>query len=238
MLPCVRIGRLFDERFEAINRREPYIERDGIRASIQRTLDEALQICRLIGSVERRLMLNKLEVDFTEIQGDIAGAKAIAEKLYPEADAMGFKTIAEKAREILEDRSLLMRYEQEHLRSDEEDGDLMRSRQTDVQLARIARQVQEIVGSPPAHPKKLLGYMRSLRIIAQERRQWCRHIQLLEDLTQTTDPLRAFSTTPMRKCLCDRFHYESTRASVDVVAVIADFKLNYCNACTARTPKG
>ena len=130
-----------------------------------------------------------------------------------------------------------MRYEQERIRSDQEDPDVMRAKQTDVQLARIAAQLLEIVGSPPAHPKKLLGYVRSLRIIAQERCQWCRHIQLLENLTQSTDPLSAFSVTPMRKCLCNRFDYESAGESVDVVAVIADFKRDYCYACPARNPK-
>ena len=92
----------------------------------------------------------------------------------------------------------------------------MRAQQSDAQIARIARQLQEIVGSPPAHPKKLLGYVRSLRIIAQGRLDWCRYIQLLEGLTQT---LSAFSTTPMRKCLCNQFGYESQGASVDVVIV-------------------
>jgi uncharacterized protein DUF4365 len=234
----VRIGRLMDERLEAMNRDESYVVRDAVKASIQRSFDEALQLCELSGSVERRLTLKKLEADFLEIQGDLPGAKALAEKLYPEADAMGFKIIAEKAREILEDRTMLMRYEQERARSDREDPDLMRANQTDAQLARIARQLQQVVGSPPAHPKKLLGYVRSLRIIAQERRRWCRHIQLLEDLTQTTNPFGAFSTTPMRKCLCDRFGYKSVGESVDVVAIIADFKLAYCDGCSARNPKG
>ena len=234
----VRIGRLMDERLEAINRDELYVVRDAIKASIQRSLDEAVQLCQLNGSVESRLTLNKLEAEFLEVQGDLSGAKALAEKFYPEAYAMGFKMIAEKASEILEDRTPLMRYEQERIRSDQEDPDVMRAKQTDVQLARIAAQLLEIIGSPPAHPKKLLGYARSLRIIAQERCHWCRHIQLLENLTQTTDPLSAFSVTPMRKCLCDRFDYESAGESVDVVAVIADFKRDYCNACPARNPKG
>jgi hypothetical protein len=212
--------------------------RDGIKASIQHSLDEALQLCVLNGSVESRLTLNKLEAEFLEIQGDLAGAKALAEKFYPEAHAMGFKMIAEKASEILEDRTFLMRYEQESLKSDQEDGDVMRAKETDVQLVRVARQFLKIIGSPPAHPKKLQGYLRSLRIIAQERCQWCRHIKLLEDLTQTRDPAIAFSITPMRKCLCGRFEYESAVASVDVVAIIADFKRDYCKLCPARDPKG
>jgi hypothetical protein len=234
----VRIGRLIDERLEAMNRGESYVVRDAVKDSIQRTFDEAFGLCQLSGSVERRLALKKLEADFLEVQGDLSAAKALCEKLYPEAEAMGFKFIANKAREILEDRTLLMRYKEERTSSDQEDPDLMRANQTDAQLARIARQLQQIVGSPPAHPKKLLGYVRSLRIIAQERRRWCRHIQLLEDLTRTTNPLSAFSTTPMRKCLCDKFGYQSPGESVDVVAIIDDFKSAYCNGCSARRPKG
>lgn len=233
----VQVGRLFDEHLEAINRSAPYAVRDTVKESIQRRLDEALELCRLNGSVEGRLALNRIDSEFAEIRGDLATAKAMAEKLYPEAEAMGFKMIAERAKEIHDNRTLLMRYAQERRESDLVDPDCGRANTSDEQLARIARQIQEIVGSPPAHPKKLLGYMRSLRIIAQERCQWCRHIQILEDLTQTTDPQSAFSVTPMRKCMCDRFGHESHGASVDVVAVIADFKRDYCEACTVRSPK-
>jgi hypothetical protein len=234
----VRIGRLVEKRMEAINRHEPYNLQDKTRASVQGVLDEAYRLCQLNGSVESRLTLDRLELLFLEIRGDIAGAMALAERLYPEADAMGFKLIAEDANEVLENRTLLMRYEQDIRQSDLQDRDQLQANQTDEQIVRIARQLQNIVGSPPAHPKKLLGYMRSLRLIAQERCRWCRHLQLLEDLTKTRDPSNAFSTSPMRKVLCDKFSYISARESVDVASVIHDFKRDFCDSCAARDPKG
>ena len=234
----VQVGRLLDQRLEATDRRAPYVAPNRIKTAIQQRLDEALELCKLSGSVERRLALNKIESEVLEIQGDLAAARALAEKFYPEAQAMGFEAVAERASEILENRTFLMRYEQERRASELEDADAGRANVTDEQLARITHLLQEIVGSPPAHPKKLLGYMRSLRTIAQQRCEWCRHVQILEDLTETTDPRKAFSTTPMRKCLCARFGYESTGASVDVVAVISNFKFDYCRFCTARSPKG
>jgi tetratricopeptide (TPR) repeat protein len=234
----VRLGRLLDACLEAISRHEQYLVPNPLKSSISEALERAYQLCALNGSVESRLKLNKIEADFLEIQGDIAGAKAIAEKFYPEAHAMGFQMLAERAKEILEDRTLLIRYTQRREQLDQEDQDATTACLTDEELMRHARELLSIVGSPPAHPKKALGYVRSLRMIAQERCRWCRHIQIWEDRRGTSDPLTALSTTPTRKCFCDKFRYESTIASVDVAAVIADFKRDYCGTCQARDPKG
>ena len=234
----VRTGRLFEKRMEATNSHRNYEVPEPAKAAIEKIFTEAYRLSRLSGLIEARLTLDKLKIRFLEVEGDLAGAKAAAEKLYPEADAMGFNAIAEEAREVLEDRTLLMRHAQDIAKSDLQHRDQLQATQSDEQLARIAAQVLRIVGSPPAHPKKLLGYMRSLRFIAQERCGWCRHLQLQENLAQTRDPATAFGVSPMRRAICDKFEHVSSGESVDVVTVVEDFKRQYCHACSARKPRG
>jgi len=234
----VRIGRLFEKRLEAINDHESYQVPEPTKTSVESIFKEAYRLSGLSGLVEGRLTLHKLNLRFLEVQGDIGGAKTVAEKLYPEADAMGFKAIAEEANEVLEDRTLLMRYEQDIAKSDLRHRDQLQATQTDEQLSRIAKHLLKIIGSPPAHPKKLFGYARSLRFIAQERCGWCRHVQLWEDLTQTNDPAVAFSVSPMRKVICDKFNHVSSRESIDVFVIVEDFKRDFCHSCTARNPRG
>jgi hypothetical protein len=200
-------------------------------------LEEALALCELNGAVESRLRLKKIEAEFLEIQGDHSSAKRVAEKAYAEAAAMQFVSIVETLSEIIEDRSLVARYIRESQASKGKDPDEERARMSDEQLARLSRHVVEIIGSPPAHPRKVYGYMRSLRIIAQERCRWCRHLQILEDLRRTSDPQSAFSETPSRKAFCDKFRYQSECESVDVVGVIESFKITYCAGCQSRDPK-
>jgi hypothetical protein len=234
----VQTGRLFEKRMEAINGHQAYAVPAPAKTSIERLFTEAYRLSRLSGLVEARLTLDKLRVRFLEIKGDLDGARTAAEKLFPEADAMGFNAIAEEAREALENRTLLMRYEQDIAKSDLLHRDQLQATQTDEQLSRLTQQMVKIIGSPPAHPKKLLGYMRSLRFIAQERCGWCRHLQLQENLTQTTDPATAFSVSPMRRVICEKFNHVSGGESVDVIAIVEDFKRDFCHSCSARDPRG
>lgn len=233
----VRLGRLFSQRLEAIDREVAYEVPAPIRTAISATLGEALTPCELNGSVESRSRLKKIEAEFLEIQGDRDGAKRVAEIAFAEAEAMQFVSITQTLSEIIEDRSLIARYALQHEASQGQDPDKERASMSDEQLARLGRHVVEIIGSPPAHPRKVYGYMRSLRFIAQERCRWCRHIQILEDLRQTSDPQIALSKTPYRTAFCDRYDYRSEIGSVDVVGVIDDFKALYCAPCASRDPK-
>lgn len=234
----VRIGRLFEKRMEAINSHQLYKVSEPAKASIENIFNEAYRLSRLSGLVEGRLTLDKLKIRFLEVQGDLGRAKAAAENLYPEADAMGFKPIADEAAEVLEGRTLLMRYEQDIAKSDLRHRDQLHANQTDEELSRMAQHLVKIIGSPPAHPKKLLGYMRTLRFIAQERCRWCRYLQLWEDLTQTSNPAIAFSASPMRKVICEKFKCVSSAESVDVITIVEEFKRDFCDSCSARDPRG
>jgi hypothetical protein len=233
----VRLGRLFSKRLEAIDREIAYEVPAPIKTTISATLEEALALCELNGSVESRLRLKKIEAELLEIQGDSEGAKRVAGIAFAEAEAMQFVSITQTLGEIIEGHSLIARYSLQHEISQGQDPDIERAAMSDEQLARLGRHVVEIIGSPPAHARKVHGYMRSLRLIAQERCRWCRHIQVLEDLRQTSDPQIAFSETPDRTAFCDKYEYRSEIGSVDVVGVIDDFKALYCAMCPSRDPK-
>lgn len=234
----VRLGRLLTDRLEAFDKSLPYEMPAPIKKKITAALEEALALCELGGAVESRARLKKIEAEFLEIEGDHKAAKRAAESIYPEAVAMQFVSIVETLTEIIEDRSLIKRYIRERQASEVEDEDRQRARMADDQLVRLSRHVVEYVGSPPAHPRKVYGYMRTLRIIAQERCGYCRHLQLQEDLRQTSDYKIAFSQTPSRKAFCDKFEILSEGESVDVISVLEDFKRSQCERCGSRDPKG
>jgi hypothetical protein len=233
----VRIGRAADEYMEAISRDQPHSIREPIRESINRTFEEAERTVGVNGATEARLILQKLKADYLAIQGDLEGAKQLAKKTYAEALAMDLAMIADGALEILEDRTLWLRYKMDCEATQKEHHDWGLAHASDEELKRHAIQMLEIVGSPPAHPKKVYGHLRSLRLVAQERYRWCQHLQILEDLTQTSDADIAYGTTPTRKCYCDLFRYTSTVATVDVPSLLSGFKRQHCSACTKRQPK-
>jgi hypothetical protein len=222
---------------EAAIQDRPYSVPRAEREAIDRTFEEAEKTIRLNGATEGRLILQKLKADYISIQGNDDPSRKLAEETYGEAIAMGLALIAEGALEILESRTpwLRLKRECEMTRSDPHDWGLANS--NDDELKRNVKQVLEIIGSPPAHPKKVYGHFRSLRQVAQERYSWCRHLQILEDLSLTTGSSTAYNKTPTRKCYCDLFRNESVVATVDVPFLLEEFKQQYCSGCTKRQPK-
>jgi hypothetical protein len=208
-----------------------------ILIKMRQDFETALMINELNGTVEGRLRLNKLHVDFLELIGDITAAKELAAKIRPEAEAMGFMNIAERAKELLEDRTILMEFERDLKYLKHADQDVVFASYSDEELHRFAHEVLHIVGSPSARPEVIDQYCLSLREIARERCHWCRYLQILEDLTQTTDQSIAFSTLPNRSCFCAKFGYETEIVTQNAHALIGTFKQLYCAVCTARSPK-
>lgn len=77
----------------------------------------------------------------------------------------------------------------------------------------------------------------SFRDIARERVNWCRHIQLIQNLGHTLDPLTFYAADPVRYCYCERYQVASKIGDSDWKIVIEAFKGTYCSGCSARRPK-
>lgn len=150
---------------------------------------------------------------------------------------MGFTTIAERTKELLDDRTRLIQFQRELMRLRQMDQDFWIAKLSDDDLQPYVREVLMSVGSPPARPAVVEQYCRTLRESARERLNWCRHLRMLEDLTQTTDPATAFSILPNRKCVCEKFGYETETVTPDADALIAGLKQLYCGSCKDRSPK-
>jgi hypothetical protein len=120
------------------------------------------------GSIEGKLHLAELRADFLEAQGNREAVKALASETYPEAGATGFGPVADHAKRLMEDDSLL-------LRSNERTHDVQRTNQSDEQLHRsIADQLRLSVDSPPARLDVILDLPDSYRAISREPLDGCR----------------------------------------------------------------
>jgi hypothetical protein len=79
--------------------------------------------------------------------------------------------------------------------------------------------------------------MISERDIARERLNWCRHIELIQDLEHTRHPSTHYRQDPDRHCRCAKHGYESLIGSTDWHLVIKSFKMALCLNCPDRSPK-
>jgi hypothetical protein len=233
----VRIGQLMNLQLESLCCNKKFEFPEPAKTRVLQSITSALAICELNQTVEGRLRVNKLQMDFFELAGDMAGAKELAARILPEAEAMGFAVIAEQAKELLEDRTLLRQFENELTRIGQSDQDIWVAQMSDDEVQRYSREILLSVGSPPGRPEVIDQCCRNFREIARERCHWCRHLELLEDLRRTTDPATAFSVLPDRKCVCEKFGHESKTTSPDAQALIVAFKQLYCAGCKDRAPK-
>ena len=232
----IRIGRLFEECQEAIIQESAYEIRPAARASIERIMQDATKLNTLNQSIKGKLQLDELKSDFLKLDDKRKDAKKIAAATYPLAEAMGFVAIAEHAKRLLNDCTLLQQWEERYRELSEEDSDIQHANQTDAEMLRMADQFLLSMG-PSARREIVLEMLRSLRDISRERVEWCRHLAILEDLSMTQDPKRAYTEVPTRKCECQRFGYISEDASTDAALVITEFKRVFCSSCSFREPK-
>ena len=233
----IRIGRLFDDRLNAIAQNKEYVIDPIRKASLQRMMDEAARLNAANGSEEGRLRLNELRADLLEIGGDLDAAKAIAATTHPVASAMGFDFIARRAKELLDNDTLLMQFERLVGETRAKDDDLEYANDSDERLADEARYFLATLKAPAARYEIVLEHFRVIRQMAQERVNWCRHLVMLEDLSKSLIQETAYSELPSRVCRCQKFGLESDHGSVDATSVIADFKQRSCGICLARDPK-
>jgi len=232
-----RLGQLLEQRLDCLWLDKAFEIPGPVAGRMLQDIASAREIDRTSGSIEGGLRSDITNADILEALGDLDGAKRLAMRIYPEAEAMGFENIAQRAKDLLDERTTLMDFERELKRFKSADPDGWFGDVSDQELSEFGRETLEAMGLPPSRLHVMEQYCDSLRQIARERCHWCRHLQMLEDLTQTQDRAIAFTVLPNRRCICDKFGYETSIITSEAQALIGAFKLLYCAGCKDRSPK-
>jgi hypothetical protein len=232
----VYLNRLLSQRVEALFYDKPFRVANDTASKVLNGIASALAVYNLSGSVEGRLRVSVLNMDFLEITGDMAGAKKLAEQICPEAEAMCFASFAERAKEILEDKSLLMRIEQDVKQLKLTDKDVLMARMSDEDLKRFAQDILMSSGLPQSRLSVVEECCKSLRAVARERCNWCRYLDVREEQPAKPNPATAFTHLPNQRCICEKFGHETRIITTDLHGLIGAFKQMYCTNCKDRVP--
>ena len=108
--------------------------------------------------------------------------------------------------------------------------------QTDGDIRDMARMTLESLGIPLDRLPLVEKGCFAGRVIAQERRDWCRHLELHQDLRHMARPETAYRTDPERVGICTKLGHKSGISDPDYEVVIAAFKRTNCDGCTHREP--
>lgn len=234
---AICISQLLNKRIDALYRNKVFQVPEAIASRARQSVATASAILERAGSVEGKLRISILHADFLEITGDLAAAKKLAAEIRPEAEAMGFTDIAGRASDILADRTLLKEFEREEERFKQTDEDIWFAQLSDEELRSLTRDTLQTLGIPMDRVGIAEQSSRNDREIARERVHWCRHLELLENLSQTLDPGKAFISLPNRKCVCQKFGYETRIETSEAQTLVGTFKKMFCTGCEARDPK-
>lgn len=119
-----------------------------------------------------------------------------------------------------------------------EDEDVHIADESDEAMRSVARYALTALRLPAERLPIMEREANSLRLIARERVDWCRYINLIQDLRHTLSADTCYRMDPQRSCVCEKHGYRSNIENPDPCTVINAFKWAYCNDCPDRQPKG
>ena len=196
--------------------------------------NQAIVAYHLAGSLSGELQTKILLADLYNVYGHDVRAKELANSVMPIARAMNYERLVSQANDHLTEHTVLHQFQATI--AEIPNDDVIALSMDDSAVKSMALMTLQALGIPSSRLMLVEKDILSGRVIAQERRDWCRHIELLQDLAHTMRPETAYKFDPVRSCKCMKFGYESNIRHTDYEGVISGFKGAYCNHCKAREP--
>lgn len=162
-------------------------------------------------------------------------AEEIAREVLPRSQAMSYAAIEQKAQMILSRNTLPDIYARNAAQASDSDFQLVN--ESDERILEFARDILAAYDLPLERLPILVRECQSFKAIAVERLNWCKHIDLIENLKHSESKDSLYKLDPPRRCVCQLHKYESAIENTDWASVIEAFKRAYCDECPDRTPK-
>lgn len=199
-------------------------------------IDEAIEIFREINNLEGELRGMMIKADFYEFIGKTEDAQKIAGEVLPKAKALQYIRQIEAAQDHLAGLGLKAKLKSSIKNLSYEERQEENANWSDEKVKFLASQMVRINGLPnDRYPAMEYEYY-SIKRNSQEKLNWCREIELLQDLTHKQSPKTMFKANPDRVCVCNLYGYQSKIRNPDFEVVILAFKKTYCENCPSRSP--
>jgi hypothetical protein len=189
------------------------------------------------GSTEGLLRAKMAFADLLELSSRLDDAKSMAEQVVARAAAMGLTQLAQRAQDVLAGTTTLAKERRNQLASKTRDSDEDWVNLSDSELRERAKGLLEARCLGPERLSVIERDYLVTRDAARERVEWCRHLQILQDLTHLDSSATAYQQDPNRMCCCKKHGWRTTRETPDHIKLTADFKGEFCDGCADRSPK-
>jgi hypothetical protein len=198
-------------------------------------LQLAYQIFERAGCLEGQVRSALVLADWYEINGRVDQARTLAESVLGPAQALEYGRHVSHAQEHITGDTSYRRMMS--LLSEPRDTDAALAAASDADVARFAEDCLAAMELPKDRLPVVRRDWLAMRDIAREKMDWCRHIELHQDLRHTHSPATSYLTDPPRAVVCEKHGHRSRIESPDWHALLAAFKMCYCAGCPDRDPK-
>ncbi len=200
-------------------------------------VEQAMKIYAQAGQFEGELRANILLADLLMLAGKEREAQEMAQGILPKAQAMNYAGLQERAQHIISGKTLWTVREAADADAATKDMDFSLAEYSPKALSKAARDSHKALDLPINRLSVIEREFQSMQDIARERLQWCRYIELIQDLRHTDHPSTYYQTDPERFCICLMHKYQSVIGSTDWRSLVSAFKQAYCSVCPDRDPK-
>ncbi len=209
---------------------------DALRAMMEEAT-QTLEIFKQAGQLEGELRAQLTLADLFLLGKQPDAAKRLASSVLPKAQAMDYITLQTRAMEHLSGETPFQMSEKVILESATVDMDEKLAHNTDEELLNFARSCLQALDLPQERLPVVERDIHSMRTMASERLNWCKHIEITQDLRHTAHPATCYLSDPERFGHCLKHQFKSVVGHTDTDTVVSAFKNTYCENCQDREAK-
>jgi hypothetical protein len=201
--------------------------------------NQALTIYKQANMIEGEVRTQLIMAQAFEIRSQVDAAKNLAQGVLIRSKYLGYKRHVETAEEILSGNTLFTKNIQsvrDMLRKKDVGEYAPSALNTDEERQHLADFMMETYQIPSERRKNVLIDVFSLRDIAKEKTQWCKYIEVFQNLKHTFSPDTIYVENPNRHVKCSKLGYVVDHRLPDWVGQIEEFKKKHCYSCQDRKP--
>jgi hypothetical protein len=224
--------------FEEITTEQASLERETL--AILDLCEKAQQIYKQADMLEGQVRTQLIMAQAFEVMGQAESAKNLAQGVLSKATYLGYKRHIETARELISGNTYFSRTIQnirnvaQETHRDEYDTSTLETEEDIQDYANFMMQTFKI---PEERKDNVLIEVLCTRDRIREKLQWCRYLEIEQNLTHTLSPLTHYAEDPNRRVVCLRFKYVVDSLSPKWAEQVEELKRVYCSVCNSRKPQ-
>lgn len=223
--------------FEETNIEQAALERETL--SILDLCEKSQKIYKQADMLEGQVRTQLIMAQVFEIMGQPESAKNLAQGVLNKALYLGYKRHINTARELNAGSTFFSRTVEKirtivkQKNNDEYDTSGL---DTEEDIQNYVNFMMQTFKIPVDRRENVLQDVMCTRDGIREKSQWCRHIEIHQNLTHASSPLTHYAENPNRRVVCLKFGYMVDRLSPNWLEQIEEFKKLYCSICPNKEP--